>query len=82
MKSKEFHYEIKFLNKGDWTEVPENFFLLRLSDSFYPITPIIIKMLEGCEVYTPSAKFRINIRQGAEKILIPDKVPIAQTALN
>jgi hypothetical protein len=73
MKSKELRFEIQFYSKGNWIEVSETVFLRRLLDSFYPVTPVIVKMLKGGEVAAASASFRIKIRPGAKGILIPEK---------
>jgi hypothetical protein len=82
MKSKQMQYEIKFSDKDDWNEVSENIFLRELIDSFYPITPVIIRMLRGHEVAGASVSFRIIIQPRAKGILIPGKTPFTQMALN
>jgi hypothetical protein len=82
MKSKQLRYEMKPCEKDDWIEVSETFFLNRLLESFYPITPILIRMLRGGEVASNVNTFRIIIRQSAKGIVIPDRAPVARTALN
>jgi hypothetical protein len=82
MKSKQMHYELKLTENDDWIEVSEKFFLNQLADNFYPITPIIVKMLRGREVADSTASYRIIIHPGAKGIFIPDDRPITQSTLN
>ena len=82
MKSKELNYEMKFPDGRDWQEVSETTFLQKLSDIFYPVSPVIIKMIKGCEVYTPHANFRLKINQGGNGIFVPNKAPTSQATLN
>jgi hypothetical protein len=81
LKSKQFQYEIKYSDTADWKEVSEAVFLQGLLDSFYPVSPEIIKMLRGREVATASAKYRILLRPKAKGIFIPDRPGSTQSAL-
>ena len=78
MKSKELQFEVKYPYNGDWIEVSENVFLRDLLNDFDRITPIITEMLEGREIVSQSAAFRIMIRQGAKDILVPKRMSNAQ----
>lgn len=82
MNPKQVQYELKLPDNDGWTKVSEKIFLNQLADNFYPITPIIIKLLRGREVAGPSVRYRINIQPGAKGILIPRDRSMAQTALN
>jgi hypothetical protein len=82
MKTKELQFEVKYPNNGEWIEVSGNIFLRDLLTDFDRITPIITEMLEGQEIVSPSAAFRIKIRQGARNILVPSRMSNAPKAFN
>lgn len=82
MKSKELQFEVKYPNNGDWIEVSENIFLRDLLTDFDRITPIITEMLEGQEIVSHSAAFRIKIRQGAKNNFVPKRLSNAPKAFN
>ena len=82
MKSKEMQFEVKYPNNGEWIEVSEKIFLRDLLTDFDRITPIITEMLEGQEIVSPSAAFRIKIRQGARNILVPNRLSNVPKAFN
>jgi hypothetical protein len=73
---------MKFADSRDWQEVSETTFLQQLSEIFYPVSPVIIKMIKGCEVYTPHANFRLKMSQAGNGIFVPNKVATSQATLN
>jgi len=59
-------YEAKFNEKEDWEEITE----IQLMDGLYRIykkvTPAIKKMIEGKEIITPEAVFRLKMKGGEQ----------------
>jgi len=53
-------YEVKYFDKGEWEEISEISILERLHDAFERVTPSIQEMLQGKQVLTTQAKFRIK----------------------
>ena len=54
-------FEVKFENENDWKKIPEKDLLLKLHQAFAVVTPILLRMFEGEEIVTASAKYRIRI---------------------
>ena len=80
MKSKQLRYEMKLPEENDWNEVSETAFMKGLLDCFYPVTPVIIKMLRGREVAATFGDFRIILKPNAKGFLIPGKTKLARAA--
>jgi len=59
-------YEAKFNEKEDWEEITE----IQLMDGLYRIykkvTPAIKEMIEGKEIITPDAVFRLKMKGGEQ----------------
>ena len=59
-------YEAKYNEKGDWEEITE----IQLMDGLYRIykkvTPAIKEMIEGKEIITPEAVFRLKMKGGEQ----------------
>jgi len=59
-------YEAKYNEKEDWEEIPE----IQLMDGLYRIykkvTPAIKEMIEGKEIVTPEAVFRLKMKGGEQ----------------
>jgi len=53
-------YEVKYHDKKNWEIISESKLLSKLLDVFDQVTPVIQEMIEGKQVPTPSAVFRIN----------------------
>ena len=54
-------FEVKYLNGNNWKKIPEKDFLLNLLDTYDRISPIIATLIEGEEVVTSSAIYRIRL---------------------
>jgi len=59
-------YEAKYNEKEDWEEITE----IQLMDGLYRIykkvTPAIKEMIEGKEIVTPEAVFRLKMKGGEQ----------------
>ena len=59
-------YEAKYNEKEDWEEITE----IQLMDGLYKIykkvTPAIKEMIEGKEIVTPEAVFRLKMKGGEQ----------------
>jgi hypothetical protein len=59
-------YEAKYNEKEDWEEITE----IQLMDGLYKIykkvTPAIKEMIEGKEIITPEAVFRLKMKGGEQ----------------
>ena len=59
-------YEAKYNEKEDWQEITE----IQLMDGLYRIykkvTPAIKEMIEGKEIVTPEAVFRLKMKGGEQ----------------
>jgi hypothetical protein len=53
-------FEVKYSHQEDWNDVSETAFLQSLLDNFNHITPVISEMLQGKEIVTSIAIFRIK----------------------
>jgi len=53
-------YEVKYNDKSDWEAISEIKVLGKLQEAYDRVTPAIQKMIEGQEVLTPQAVFRIR----------------------
>ena len=53
-------FEVKKFGENVWQEVPEKLVLEKLLDNFDPITPVIMKMLQGNEIVTQQEICRIR----------------------
>jgi hypothetical protein len=61
MQFKLTNFEVKRLGDGGWQKVSEKAFLEKLADCVDPITPALIKMLQGGEIATPQEIYRMRI---------------------
>ena len=59
-------YEAKYNEKEDWEEITE----IQLMDGLYRIykkvTPAIKEMIEGKEIFTPEAVYRLKMKGGEQ----------------
>jgi hypothetical protein len=53
-------FEVKKFGETSWQEVPEKLVLDKLADNYYPITPILTKMLQGKEFVAETEIYRIR----------------------
>ena len=53
-------YEVKYHNKKEWEKISEAKVLGKLQETYGRVTPVIQEMLEGKQVPTPTAVFRIK----------------------
>jgi len=60
MQFKITQYEVKHLGENQWKEISEKTCMEFLVDSFDPLTPIIADMLNGKEIRTPYAIYRLK----------------------
>ena len=57
-------YEAKYSDKGEWKEISEVELMEGLNQVFEKVTPAIQDMIEGKEINTPVAVFRMKIKGG------------------
>jgi len=60
MKFKMLHYEIRYFDKTKWEKISEVEVLESLQDVFVRITPALKDMIQGKQVTTPDAIYRIK----------------------
>ncbi|MGD8664004.1 MAG: hypothetical protein PVH37_29020 [Desulfobacterales bacterium] len=53
-------FEIKNFGENHWQKVSEKFFLIKLTDNYEMITPILIEMLYGEEIVGYDCVYRIK----------------------
>jgi hypothetical protein len=53
------HYEVRYHNKAEWEDVSEIEVLESLQEVFVRVTPSIQEMIQGKQVLTPDATYRI-----------------------
>ncbi|MCK5700412.1 MAG: hypothetical protein KAI29_04640 [Cyclobacteriaceae bacterium] len=53
-------YEVKYYNENSWKEISETEAMERLQDAFDRVTPAIEIMIQGEQVLTPDAIYRIK----------------------
>ena len=58
-------YEVKYYNKNEWEEISETEVLVSLQESFKRVTPAIQEMIEGKQVLTSEAAYRVKERSDA-----------------
>ena len=60
MEIKLTQFEVKYFDRENWEEISEATALVRLQDFFDQIAPLIIEMLNGKEIVTPQAVYRMK----------------------
>ena len=63
-------YEAKYNEKEEWKEISEAELMEGLYKVFNKVTPAIEEMIEGKEIDTPEAVYRLKIK-GGERPTIP-----------
>jgi hypothetical protein len=53
-------YEVRFHDNSKWEEISEINIMQKLSDTFDRVTPAIQQMMEGQNVMTPEAVYRLK----------------------
>jgi hypothetical protein len=53
------HYEVRYHDKAEWQDISEIEVLESLQDVFVQVTPSIQDMIQGKQVLTPDATYRI-----------------------
>ena len=53
-------YEAKYHDKKEWEKISETKVLSKLQEAFGRVTPVIQEMIDGKQVPTPNAVFRIK----------------------
>lgn len=54
------HYEVRFHDGVEWEEISEIELMHRLHESYDRVTPAIQQMIEGEQVLTPNAVYRLK----------------------
>ena len=54
------HYEVRYFDKAEWEKISEVEVLESLQDAFVRITPALKDMIQGKQVTTPDATYRIK----------------------
>ena len=67
MEIKLTQFEVKYFDQENWEEISEVTALVRLQDFFDQIAPLIIEMLNGKEIVTPQAVYRLKNCEKQEK---------------
>ena len=57
-------YEAKYSDREEWKEISEVELMEGLNQVFEKVTPAIQEMIEGKEINTPVAVFRMKIKGG------------------
>jgi hypothetical protein len=60
MKFKMLHYEVRYFDKTEWEKISEVEVLESLQNAFVRVTPALRDMIQGKQVTTPDAKYRIK----------------------
>ena len=60
MHFKIIQYEVKYSGENQWKVISEKTCMEVLVDSFDPLTPVIAEMLNGQEIETPDAIYRLK----------------------
>jgi len=55
-------YEVKYFDKGKWEEISEIDLLANLCETFERITPAVQEMIQGKQVLTPQAVYRVKAK--------------------
>ena len=53
-------YEVRFHDGAEWEEISEIDLMHRLHESYDRVTPAIQQMIEGRQVVTPEAAYRLK----------------------
>ena len=64
MLSAKHRYEVRFHDKVEWEEISEIELMLSLHKFFDQVTPAIHKLVNGEQVLTPEAVYRIKNDRG------------------
>ena len=59
-------YEVRDLNMSEWRDISEIDIMQKLLESFDRVTPTIQKMIEGEQVMTQYAVYRLKRRQNLQ----------------
>ena len=60
MLFKMLRYEVKYYDKNHWEEISETQVLESLQESFNRVTPAIQELIEGKQVLTSEAAYRVK----------------------
>ena len=60
MKFKMLHYEVRYFDKTEWEKISEVEVLESLQNAFVRVTPALRDMIQGKQVTTPDAIYRIK----------------------
>ena len=60
MKFKMLHYEVRYFDKTEWEKISEVEVLESLQDAFVRVTPALRDMIQGKQVSTLDAIYRIK----------------------
>jgi len=64
-------YEAKYNEKEEWEEISEVELMEGLSQAFKQVTPAIKEMIDGKEIDTPAAVYRLKTKGGDRSIIPP-----------
>jgi hypothetical protein len=53
-------YEVKYYDKNYWEKISETKVLERLQENFDRVTPALQEMIQGKQVLTPTAAYRVR----------------------
>ena len=59
-------YEVKYHGKEEWEEISEVDLMQKLHETFDRVTPFIQLMIEGKQVLTPEAVYRLKVQDKAK----------------
>ena len=59
-------YEVRYHDKTEWEGISEIDLMSRLHDFFDRVTPAIQQMIEGDQVLTPDAVYRLKVQRNTQ----------------
>jgi hypothetical protein len=62
-------YEVKYYDKNHWEEISETEVLQGLQNSFKRVTPAIQEMIDGRQVLTSEAAYRVKGRDDSNQCI-------------
>ena len=69
-------YEVRYRENQEWEEISEIECMDGLYKLYHRVTPAIKEMIEGHELHTPDAVYRLKWQSGTSKITKVDQNPM------
>ena len=66
-------YEVRYHENQEWEEISELEFMDGLYKLYHRVTPAIREMIEGHELHTPDAVYRLKWQPGTSRISKADQ---------